>query len=162
MAVTVLGSTAERRSEVMDIGLWGYLTILAFVMELVFAAFFFVCVKRMRDRRPTPISEGLGRTKAVLDKLRKGESMSRDEIDFAARVIVDRTSLIAYSIPAAIFTMGCFYVFGSLEHLHGATPSERTFLGVIPMLTSTSLTIRMLTTFGLKRRLQKVVKLPGG
>jgi Kef-type K+ transport system membrane component KefB len=66
------------------------------------------------------------------------------------------------SIPAAIFTMGCFYVFGSLEHLHGATPSERTFLGVIPMLTSTNLTIRMLTAFGLKRRLQKVSKQPGG
>ena len=145
----------------MDIGLWGYLTIVAFVLELVFATFFFVCIKRMRNRPPTPISEGMGRTKAVLDKLRKGEWMSQHEIDFAARVIGDRTSLIAYSIPAAIFTMGCFYVFGSLEHLHGATPSERTFLGVIPMLTSTNLTIRMLTAFGLKRRLQKVLKQPG-
>jgi len=47
-------------------------------------------------------------------------------------------------------------VFGSLEHLHGATPSERTFLGVIPMLTSTNLAIRMLRSASLKARLQKV------
>ena len=43
---------------------------------------------------------------------------------------------MAYCIPAPIFSIGCFYVFGSLEDLHGATPSERTFLGVIPMFTS--------------------------
>ena len=62
---------------------------------------------------------------------------------------------MAYSIPAALFSIGCFYVFGSLEHLHGATPSERTFLGVIPMLTSTNLAIRMLRSASLKGRLQK-------
>jgi hypothetical protein len=53
------------------------------------------------------------------------------------------SSWMALCIPAAIFIIGCFYVFGSLEFLHGATPSERTILGVIPTFTSTNLAIRM-------------------
>jgi Kef-type K+ transport system membrane component KefB len=63
---------------------------------------------------------------------------------------------MAFCIPATLFTLGCFYVFGSLEHLHGATPSERTFLGVIPMLTSTNLAIRLLSSAKLKGRLRKM------
>ena len=62
---------------------------------------------------------------------------------------------MAYSIPAALFSIGCFYVFGSREHLHGATPSERTFLGVIPMLTSTNVTIRLLRSASLKGRFRE-------
>jgi Flp pilus assembly protein TadB len=139
----------------MDLGLYGYLTLIAFVLVLVFAACAFVHVNRMRNRRVTPISEQVGSVKAVMDKVRKRQPMSTDELELAKRVIGDRRSLMAYSIPAALFTMGCFYVLGSLEHLHGATPSERTFLGVIPMLTSTSLTIRMLSGARLKGRLPK-------
>jgi hypothetical protein len=51
-------------------------------------------------------------------------------------------------------------VFGSLEHLHGATPSERTFLGVIPMVTSANLAIRLLRSASLKGRLQPRPKAP--
>ena len=82
--------------------------------------------------------------------------MSEDELHYARRVVADRGSLWALSIPGMIFMLGCFYVFGSLEHLHGATPSERTFLGVIPMLTSTNLALRMLSNVRLKRRLRKI------
>jgi Kef-type K+ transport system membrane component KefB len=63
---------------------------------------------------------------------------------------------MAFAIPGTLFMLGCFYVFGSLEHLHGARPSERTFLGVIPMLTSTNLAIRLLSSARLKRRLEKI------
>jgi hypothetical protein len=136
--------------------LFGYLTILASVLELVFAACAFVFVKRLEDRTPAPLSEEVGAHKAVLDKLRKRESMSQGEVDYAAQIISDCRSLLAYSIPAAIFTIGCFYVFGCLEQLHGAPPSERTFIGVIPMLTSTNLTIQLLRVARLKGRLQKV------
>jgi hypothetical protein len=137
----------------MNVGLFGYLTALAFLLVLVFAACASIRVTRMRHRRPTPISEEIGSVNTVMAKVRKREPMSTDELDFAKRVIGDRRSLMAYCIPATLFAMGCFYVFGSLEHLHGATPSERTFLGVIPMLTSTNLTIRMLGSARLKRRL---------
>jgi len=44
---------------------------------------------------------------------------------------------------------------GHLEHLHGAQPSERTFLGVIPIITSTNLTMRMFLSSRLKSRIDK-------
>jgi hypothetical protein len=150
------GATTEHGSELMNLISFGYLTILAFVVELVSAAFAFAFVKRLRDRPTAPVSEEIGSVATVLSKLRKREPMSKDELDLVKQIIADRRSLMAYSIPAAIFTVGCFWVFGSLEQLHGAAPSERTFLGVIPMLTSTNLTIRLLKVASLKGRLQKV------
>jgi len=138
----------------MNLSLYGYLTILAFVAELVFAAVAFAFVNRLLRRAPTPISEEIRSTTTVLKKVRKGEPMSTDEVDFATQLIADRTSIMAYSIPAAIFTIGCLYVFGSLQQLHGATPSLRTYIGVLPMLGATSLTIQLLRIAKLKRRLR--------
>jgi hypothetical protein len=89
--------------------------------------------------------------------------MSDEELAVARQAVSDRGSWMALCIPLAIFSIGCFYVFGSLDYLHGATtPSERTFLGVIPMFTSTNLFIRMVMSARLKRRLPKVLsKQPG-
>jgi hypothetical protein len=140
----------------MPAGLWGYLTILSLVLALVLAGFASVFVKRLGDRPPTPISEEIGSAKAAMGKLRKRQPMSRDEIAYAKQIVADRSSLMAYCIPGALFLVGCFYVFGSLYHLHGATPSERTFLGLIPMFTSTNLAIRLLSSARLKRRLRKM------
>ncbi len=133
----------------------GILTIIALVLVFVFATIAFVFTNRLLNRKNAPMSEEVGSIFAVLRKLRKRQPMSTDELALARQVVSDRRSLMAYSIPAALFSIGCFYVFGSLEHLHGATPSERTFLGVIPMLTSTNLAIRMLRSASLKGRLQK-------
>jgi hypothetical protein len=127
---------------------------LALALVFMSATFAFVFVKQLRERTPIPISEEMGSFKKVLDKVRKCEPMSKDELDFAEQIIADRRSLMAYSIPGTLFMMGCFYVIGSLEHLHGAAPSERTFLGVIPMLSSTNFTIRLLRSARLKGRLQ--------
>lgn len=138
----------------MNVGLWGYLTIVALALALVLATFATVFVKRMASRPTTAISEELGSAKTVMDKVRKREPMSSDELDYARRIVADRGSLMALCIPATLFMLGSFYVFGSLYHLHGATPSERTFLGVIPMLTSTNLAMRLLASARLKRRLQ--------
>jgi len=80
--------------------------------------------------------------------------MSQDEIDYAREIISDCRSLLAYSIPATLFTMGCFYVFGCLQQLHGATPSVRTFIGVLPMFGATNLTLQLLRVARLKARLQ--------
>jgi Flp pilus assembly protein TadB len=140
----------------MNSGLFAYLTVLALVLALVSATFASVFVKRMENRATTPISEEVGSAKAVIHKVRKRQPMSKDELDLAKQVIADRSSLMAYCIPGALFMLGCFYVFGSLYHLHGATPSERTFLGVIPMFTSTNLALRLLGSARLKRRLQKM------
>jgi hypothetical protein len=81
-------------------------------------------------RRPTlPMSEEVGDIPKVLRKLRKREPMLDEELAVARQAVSDRGSSMARCIPAAIFSIGCFYVFGSLEYLHGARPSERTFLG---------------------------------
>jgi len=139
----------------MSLVLFGYLTIVTLALALVFASFAAVYVKRLGDRTPAPISEEIGSAKAVLNKVRKREPMSKDELDYAKQIVADRRSLIAYCIPGAVFMVGCFWVFGSLEHLNGAEPSERTFLGVIPMLSATNLAIRLFSSARLKGRLQK-------
>ncbi|OBK21748.1 hypothetical protein A5634_09140 [Mycobacterium asiaticum] len=137
-----------------DVGLFGLLTMVSLALLLVSASVAFVYVRRLSNRTPTPISTEIGSAKMVLDKLRKQKPMSDDELGYARQVVADRGSLLALSIPVTLFMLGSFYVFGSLEHLHGAPPSERTFLGLIPMLTSTSLALRMLSSARLKRRLR--------
>ena len=140
----------------MDTTLFGYLTILALALALLLATFASIFVRRMGRRPPLPISDEIGSAKAVVRKLRKREPMSKEEFDYARQIVADRSSPMALCVPGALFMLGCFYVLGSLYHLHGATPSERTFLGVIPMLTSTNLALRLLSSARLKRRLQKM------
>ncbi|OBH02009.1 hypothetical protein A5696_12320 [Mycobacterium sp. E2699] len=133
-------------------GLFGYLAVLAGVAELVFAAFVFAFVKRLLDRAPTPVGEEIGGVKRVLGKLRQGEPMTKDELDCAAQAIADRGSLMAFSIPAAVFTIGCFIVFSTIE-LHGIR-SLRIYIGLFPMLGAINLTIQLLRIATLKRRLR--------
>jgi hypothetical protein len=145
----------------MNLGLFGLLTLLALALALIFATFAAVYVKRLGDRTPIPISEEIGSAKTIMAKVRKREPMSEDELDYAKQIIADRRSLMAYCIPATLFMLGCFFVFGSLYYLHGARPSERTFLGVIPMITSTNLAVRLLRSARLKGRLQNASRLKG-
>lgn len=136
--------------------LFGFLTIVSLVLLLTLAAGASFYIKRLGDRRPHPLSKEIGGTKRVLDKARKREPMSADELAFAKQVVADRSSVFTFCIPGVLFAVGCYFVFGSLQQLHGATPSERTFLGVIPMLTSTILALRLLGTVRLRRRLSRI------
>src|SRR5437879_4195091 len=141
---------------------WTLLAIISFCFVLLFATLGGVHVARL-GRRPTlPITDEVGGIPRVLRKLRKREPMSDDEVAVARQAVSDRGSFMALCIPLTIFFIGCFYVFGSLDyvHLNGGTPSERTFLGVIPMFTSTNLAFRMLRSASLKRRLKSVVPQP--
>jgi hypothetical protein len=140
----------------VDSVLFGFLTIVTLALALVFAAFAAVHVKRLGDRTPAPISEEIWSSKAVLTKVRKGEPMSEDELDYAKQIVADRSSPMAFCIPGTLFMLGSFFIFGSLYYLHGATPSERTFLGLIPMATSTNLAIRLLRSARLKGRLREM------
>jgi hypothetical protein len=140
----------------MSSSLYGLLTVLTLFLVLALAAIAAVYVNRLERRTTAPVSEDIGSAKAVLHKVRKGEPMSREESDYAKQVVADRGSLLTLCIPGTLFMLGCFYVFGSLYHLHGATPSERTFLGVFPMLTSMNLAIQIRRHARLKRRLKKV------
>ena len=142
----------------MNLGLWGYLTILAAVLELVFVACVFAYIGRLENRTPAPLGEKVGAHKAVLAKLRKRESMLQDEVDYAAELISDARSPLAYAIPAALFTLGFFYVVGCLYQLHvyGGAPSFRTFVGGIPMLTSMNIVAQLRRVARLKGPLQNV------
>src|SRR5262245_33107687 len=142
----------------VSLGLWGYLTILAAVMELLFAACVFAYIRRFENRTPAPLGEQVGAHKAVLAKLRKRESMSQDEVDYATELVSDARSPLAYAIPAALFTMGFFYVVGCLYMLHrdGGNPSFRTFVGGIPMLTSMNIAAQLHRVAGLKGKLREV------
>jgi hypothetical protein len=142
----------------VNLGLWGYLTILAAVLELVFVACVFAYIGRLENRTPAPLGEKVGAHKAVLAKSRKRESMSQDEVDYATELISDARSPLAYAIPAALFTLGFFYVVGCLYQLHvyGGAPSFRTFVGGIPMLTSMNIVAQLRRVARLKGRLQKV------
>ena len=140
----------------MHSALLGLLTIAALTLALVFAAFAAVHVKRMGYRTPAPMSEEIWSANAVLKKVRKREPMSKDELEYAKQIVADRSSPMAFCIPGTLFMLGSFYIFGSLYTLHGATPSERTFLGLIPMLTSTNLAVRLLRSARLKGRLRQM------
>ena len=142
----------------MTLGPWGDLTILAGVVELVFATCVFVYISRLEKRTSHPLGEKVGAHKAVLAKLRKREPMSQDEIDYATELVSDARSSLAYAIPAALFTIGFFYVVGCLFvlHLDGGHPSFRTFVGGIPMLTSMNIVAQLRRVARLKGNLQDV------
>lgn len=139
----------------MNLGPWGDLTILAGVLEIVFAACVFVYISRLERRRSHPLGDEVGAHKAVLAKLRKREPLSQDEIDYAHELVADARSPLAYAIPAALFTMGFFYVVGCLFvlHLHGGHPSFRTFIGGIPMLTSMNMAAQLRRVARLRKKL---------
>ena len=133
---------------------WGLLTLIAFCVDLVLLSIAFVYVRRL-EREPTlPLSEEIGAAPRVIRKLRKRESMTPEEFEYAQRIVAIRGNPMAFCIPFTLFTLGCYYILGSLEYLQGATPSERTFIGVIPMLTSTNLAIQLLRARRLKGRLR--------
>ena len=138
----------------MNTALFGLLALISLALALVMATLASFYVKRLADRPTLPISEEVGSSRVVVRKLRKREPMSSDEWEYAKRIVADRSSFLALCIPGTLFFLGSFYVFGSLQHLHGATPSERTFLGVIPMFTSTNLALQLLRSARLKRRLR--------
>lgn len=128
--------------------------MIAFCVALVLLSIAFVYVRRL-ERQPTlPFSEEIGAAARVIRKLRKRESMTPEEFEYAQRIVAIRGNPMALCIPFTLFTLGGYYILGSLEYLQGARPSERTFIGVIPMLTSTNLAIQLLRARRLKGRLR--------
>lgn len=134
----------------MNIGLWGFLTILAGVSAVSCAACVFVYIGRLERRTPAPLGEKVGAHKAVLAKLRKRDPLSQEEFDYASELVADARSPLAYAIPATLFSAGTFYVVGCLYQLsvYGGNPSFRTFIGGLPILGS-------LNIFGQLRRVAR-------
>lgn len=128
--------------------------MIALAVALLLLSIAFIYTRRL-ERQPTlPFSEEIRAAPRVIRKLRKREPMTPEEFEYAQRIVAIRGNPMALCIPFTLFALSCYYVFGSLEHLHGATPSERHFIGVIPMLTSTNLAIQLLRARRLKGRLR--------
>jgi hypothetical protein len=142
----------------VDLGVWGDLAALAAVAEIVFSTCVFVYITRLERRTSHPLGDQVGAHKAVLAKVRKREPLNRDEADYAAELVADARSPLAYAIPAALFTLGFFYVVGCLFvlHLDGGHPSFRTFIGGIPMLTSMNMAGQLRRVAHLKGKLQDI------
>ncbi|TRW89067.1 hypothetical protein FK535_02050 [Mycolicibacterium sp. 018/SC-01/001] len=142
----------------MGLGLWGDLSALAVVAEIIFATCVFVYITRLERRRSHPLGDTVGAHKDVLAKLRKRQPLTRDEAHYAGELIADARSPLAYAIPAALFTLGFFYVVGCLYMLHrdGGNPSFRTFVGGIPMLTSMNMANQLRRVAMLKGNLRDV------
>ena len=142
----------------MNLGVWGDLTVLAGGMEILFATCVFVYISRLERRTPAPMGEQVGAHKAVLAKLRKRQPLTPEEHEYATELVTDARSPLAYAIPAALFTIGFFYVVGCLYMLHrdGGNPSFRTFIGGIPMLTSMNIAAQLRRVAHLKGKLQEV------
>lgn len=141
----------------MNLGVWGFLTILAAVTALLLITCVFVYITRLESRKPALLGETVGAHKAILAKVRRREPLSQDEMDYATELVSDARSPLAYAIPATLFMMGFFYVVGCLYelHVHGGNPSFRTFIGGIPMLTSMNIVAQLRRVARLKRRLQE-------
>lgn len=140
----------------MNLGPWGELSIFAAVMEVVFATCVFVYISRLERRPSHPLGDKLGAHKQVLAKVRKREPLTREEFDYASELVADARSPLAYAIPAALFTIGFFYVVGCLFmlHLDGGHPSFRTFIGGIPMLTSMNMAAQLRRVAAMKGKLR--------
>jgi hypothetical protein len=132
---------------------WGYCALVAFVMIWVCAGAAYAFTRRLRTRAYVTDALPIGHQREVLQKVRTRAPLTAAEWELAHQVLSTRGNPLAFTIPATLFFLGCFFVFGSLEQLHGHPPSERTFLGIIPMLTATNLSIQMLKGARLKRRL---------
>ena len=133
--------------------LFGALALISLILVSVCSVAAFAFTKRMRARPHVRLPLDIGTLPAVLRKVRDRQPLSEEELDLARQVLADRAAVTALAIPATLFFLGCFYVFGSLEQLDGHIPSERTFLGVIPMITSTNMAVQVLRSMRLKRRL---------
>jgi hypothetical protein len=142
-----------------DWHLFGKLADLLLIVLLLAAAIIFFYIRRLRKQPQPPIAEGIRAKQTVLTKVRKGEPMTPEELEYATQVVDSMRTPAAFAIPIAILALGSFYVLGSLEQLHGATPSERTFLGAIAMFSSINITGQLIRVVKLKRRLSRVTLL---
>jgi hypothetical protein len=136
--------------------MYGLLALISLGVALLLLLIGHLYVRRLEQQPTLPFSEEIGAAPRVIHKLRKRESMTPEEFEYAKRIVAIRGNPMALCIPFTLFALSVYYVFGGLEYLHGAPPSERHFIGVIPMLTSTNLAIQLLRARRLKGRLKTV------
>jgi len=150
----VLGSSGGAKEWDVSTYFWGLLALIALAVTLLLLSIGTFYARRLEAEPKLPFGEEIGAAPRVIKKLRKGETMTREEFEYAQRIVAIRGNPMAFCIPLTLFAMSTYYIFACLEYLQGATPSERHFIGVIPMITSTNLAIQLLRARRLKGRLR--------
>jgi hypothetical protein len=150
----VLGSNRGAKEWDVSTYFWGLLALIALAVTFLLLLIGTVYARRLEAEPKLPFGEEIGAAPRVIKKLRKRETMTREEFEYAQRIVAIRGNPMAFCIPFTLFALSTYYVFGCLEYLQGATPSERTFIGVIPMFTSSNLAIQLLRAKRLKGRLR--------
>src|ERR1700759_2226096 len=90
-------SAREQGSAMLGFGLWGSLTVLAAIAEAVFATCVFIYIRGLENRTPAALGERVGAHKAILAKVRKGEPMSQEEMDYATELVRDARNPLAFA-----------------------------------------------------------------
>jgi hypothetical protein len=104
--------------------------MVAFASMWLFASVAFVFTKRTTSRAHVISNLDIGLLATVLHKIKHRDPLSEDELGLAREGLSDRGGIVALAIPATLFSLGCFYVFGSLEtvawsHRFGVNLSRR-------------------------------------
>lgn len=137
----------------MNYEFWAVPTGIALVLLLIGAGVAHVHVEKMRKREYNEKDEEVGAIFGIMEKMRKGQALTHEEVELADHVIHHRNRIPAFALPGTLFCLGSFYVLGSLFELHGRHASERTFLGGIAMFSAVNITIRLIRGAKLKHRL---------
>ena len=154
MPLVMLGSSGGAKEWDVSTYFWGLLALIALGVTLLLLSIGTVYARRLEAEPKLPFGEEIRAAPRVIKKLRKRETMTREEFEYAERIVAIRGNPMAFCIPLTLFAMSTYYIFACLEYLQGATPSERHFIGVIPMITSTNLVIQLLRAKRLKGRLR--------
>ena len=137
----------------MNYEFWAVPTGIALVLLLIGAGVAHVHVEKMRRREYNAKDEEVGAIFGIMEKMRKGQALTHEEVELADHVIHHRNKIPAFALPGTLFCLGSFYVLGSLFELHGRHASERTFLGGIAMFSALNISIRLIRGAKLKHRL---------
>ena len=133
---------------------WGLLALIALAVTLLLLSIGTFYARRLEAEPKLPFSEEIGAAPRVIKKLRKRETMTREEFEYAQRIVAIRGNPDGPLHPLHPVRAVDLLRLRCLEYLQGATPSERHFIGVIPMFTSTNLAIQLLRARRLKGRLR--------
>ena len=134
---------------------WGLLALIALAVTLLLLSIGTFYARRLEAEPKLPFGEEIGAAPRVIKKLRKRETMTREEFEYAQRIVAIRGNPMAFCIPFTLFALSTYYMLRRVLNTcrEPPRPSEQ-FIGVIPMFTSTNLAIQLLRAKRLKGRLR--------
>ena len=95
----------------MSTAFLGSSALIALAVTLLLLSIATIYVRRL-ERQPTlPFSEEIRAAPRVIQKLRKRESMTPEEFEYAQRIVAIRGNPMALCIPFTLFALSCLLRF---------------------------------------------------